>query len=121
MSFPAYLAKPHIVYWAYVRSFKDPFLQGYIGVTTQKLHSRVALHFSQPTSPKIREEFEKRGDRIKWRPLHTNLPWYVAYTIERIYRPERDIGWNTAAGGIKQLKCLECWRAGPHRPLRKKR
>lgn len=109
MFLATYRTKPHIVYWAYLSSFADPFSEGYIGVTTLKLESRAALHFSGPTSPALQEEIAKNRKDILWRALHTDLPRHAAYRIERLYRPERYIGWNAGRGGRRFKDTHEEW------------
>ncbi len=109
----SYLTAPHMVYWGYLPSFDDPFREGYIGVTMLKLQSRVAHHMSRAYSPALEKALAEHGDEIEWRPLHTDLPWYVAYEIERIYRPKRHIGWNAAFGGSRHKKRREGWLVTP--------
>jgi len=101
--------EPHIVYWMYLPCFVDPFSEGYIGVTKQKLDARVALHISQTSSPALRRAFAEYGETILWRPLHTDLPIRLAYLIERAYRPARYIGWNAGRGGRSFKCCREDW------------
>ena len=113
MSSRTYLTAPHMVYWGHLPSFDNPFREGYIGVTMQKLHARVALHHSSPTCHALEKALAEHGDEIEWRPLHTDLPWYVAYEIERIYRPKRHIGWNAAFGGSRHKKRREGWLVTP--------
>lgn len=113
MLIPSCQAKPHMVYWGRLPTFDNPFREGYIGVTTLKLHARVALHFSSPTNHALKEALAEHGKEIEWHPLHADLPWNVAYQIERIYRPKPYIGWNAGFGGSRYKKRREGWLVIP--------
>lgn len=96
----ASMGEPHIVYWAYLPSFTNPYKQGYVGVTKLQLQARVALHISSPSRTLAEPLIEYRG-QIQWRILHSGLSGFEAYLIERIYRPEQDMGWNAGRGGVR--------------------
>jgi len=76
------------LYWIYNDSCNDPSSDGYIGITEDVEH-RFKQHIKKnpriPTDCKIKVLFI--GTREE------------CFILESQYRPNKDIGWNSAAGG----------------------
>ena len=85
----------HSVYWLHHPEHTDPFTQGYIGVTHRK--NRQKEHRDDRRVPE--------GHLCT--NLAVNLTRFEAAKMEWEHRKQRNIGWNTKAGGGKFIRDLE--------------
>lgn len=88
-----------LIYWVHLREDEDYLSDGYIGITDRKLNERMNEH-------KIEEHHDFFQDIIDYHGWD-NLIKEVIYennicecrSFEYYLRPNRNIGWNSAAGG----------------------
>lgn len=99
--------KKYKLYWVYDNREDniDPLTHGYIGVTSRTVGRRMAAHrnveFNRDGEPramyKILKDIPEENVCVKeicWSYSEKQMAM-----IERAFRPERNIGWNTNAGG----------------------
>jgi hypothetical protein len=96
--------KTAYVYWLHLKEHTDVFSEGYVGVTTREIEVRFKEHCRKAKSTSS-----------SYSALHTVLNEYAiediiisrlcvctaaqAYYIESIFRPFKNMGWNTSEGG----------------------
>lgn len=83
----------YVVYWIHYPDHQDPYLQGYIGITSN-IDRRLNEHKS--TNPHMRNRMNKGAI---YEILHSDLSLEEACNVEFIYRPSESVGWNVAVGG----------------------
>ena len=101
----------HIVYWIYnTKTHTDPMTEGYIGVTSQRLVSRLNHHKNVAkngvsniltdgkTAVARHLKNEELAD-IGIRPITRKISKELAYKIEGLMRPSTNVGWNGYKGG----------------------
>lgn len=98
------LDKPATVYWIRFPSHTDPFTQGYIGFTTQKIEARFRRHVQAATarrsgSPMLCRILRRRGFENVMVESLLVAPASYCLEIENKLRPTPHIGWNLCAGG----------------------
>lgn len=84
------------LYWIKRSSFKDPYKEGYIGIT-HNIEQRFSSH---KTSPFTVGKAIRKHDDIQLVILETFDSREDALVEENRYRSEEHIGWNMCAGGI---------------------
>lgn len=87
--------KPAVVYWIHYPEHTDPYMDGYVGVTTDT-KKRFTKH-----KRRFKSEFIK-GALLEI--LHECETLNEAAYLESLYRPCRYMGWNNKAGGILPSK-----------------
>lgn len=98
------------LYWMYDNSIpnQDPLKDGYIGITSRTLKSRLATHKTQKYSPGIKVHKTKLSDHIdSMKDINDltikELCWSyddnAISLIEKAFRPTKNIGWNIHPGG----------------------
>lgn len=87
------LNKPAIVYWIHFDEHKDPYTEGYVGVTVN-LKQRLFHHKSQ-----TKRLLDKLMSGAKIDILEECTTMEDALLVERKYRPTTLIGWNINKGG----------------------
>lgn len=95
------------VYWCHWKEHVDPYTEGYVGVT-KNLSKRYYEHLrnSNNLDDSFQKAINERGkDSIIMTILKSNISEDLAYSYERMYRPERNIGWNTGKGGSNKDSC----------------
>lgn len=86
------------VYWIRRKNFKDPYTEGYIGVTEKTLEERFTRHSKYMKGVTHVSRAIKKYDDVEIVLLHENdVHWCLDKEIE--YRPSKGIGWNNAEGG----------------------
>ena len=93
--------REYLVYWYHLDSHKDPYSQGYVGVTCQNsVRKRCHKAGISGGSKILCNAFKKYGeDAIEQTILHVVNSSEEAYRLENLYRPLQNIGWNIAVGG----------------------
>ena len=83
------------VYWIKNKEMKNPFKEGYIGITSKDINERFEQHMNNPNNKFYNlnnlyiveiDSFESPNE---------------AYTLEMEYRPKNNIGWNIAKVGLE--------------------
>jgi predicted GIY-YIG superfamily endonuclease len=85
----------YCLYWIHYPDQTDPKTEGYIGITSEfkermyshsknKKHKHIYNRINSGATPKI---------------LFENLTKEEAETLEKLFRPTDNVGWNLAAGG----------------------
>lgn len=89
------------VYWYHLSTHTDPYLEGYVGVTSQiAIRHRCHKHGRWGGSKVLHKAFIKYGEEnIICDVLHIVNTKEQAYKIESKYRPRESTGWNIAIGG----------------------
>lgn len=102
------------VYHIHEKGNKD-IHQGYVGITRRSLSYRLGQHMcsKRPVGTILRSLGK---DNVEIEQL-AFLPKEEALTMEYNLRPERNIGWNTLAGGNR--KTVRCPKCGKYLPKRK--
>ena len=89
----------HTLYWIRYPHHKDPYTEGYIGVTSLKVNNRISQHKSSKNyDPSGTGQCLREGG--VWEVLKENLSQAEVYAAERAYRPTSNIGMNKQKGGI---------------------
>lgn len=90
------------IYWIRALHHKNPFEAGYIGVSNQP-EARFRAHTTDTGgvgSKVVKAYVEKHGlDSIVHEILGEYSSFEEAQSIEALYRPDMNIGWNIAKGG----------------------
>lgn len=86
-------SKPAVVYWIHFDEHKDPYTEGYVGVTVD-LKQRIFGHKSQ-----TKRLLDKLMSGAKVSILQECESLDIALDVERKYRPTTLIGWNINKGG----------------------
>lgn len=102
------------LYWIRLPEHTDMFSQGYIGITKQSVTKRFNQHRNSAKRCKARKksEFKKilRDDvGLVVETLVVSDYDYVK-NLERLLRPESNVGWNRATGGATVMESLEFCR-----------
>lgn len=86
----------YYVYWIHLTSHDDPYNQGYVGITGRCPQQRLAEHKKGKTrvSSAIRAH-----PNVNLTILYDRISKEKAVSIERLYRPDDNIGWNLTCGG----------------------
>lgn len=87
----------YTLYWIKDPAHKDPWSEGYIGITTQSIEKRFADHKCNYKNHHLRNRCN--SDNVVIVALFENLDRKQATKLEREYRPKEHIGWNIAPGG----------------------
>lgn len=95
----------YIVYWYKTKEQTNPYTEGYIGITNNierrdKEHRRNS-RFSHFTNAM------KLYDDIHYEILADNISIKEASDMEYHYRPDANIGWNSAPGGVDVLRKVQ--------------
>lgn len=85
------------LYWIRYIHHLNPYQDGYIGITSQRLEDRIADHRYNRKNKHLRNRCSK-GDII-YSFLKENLTKEEARFEELLYRPLKYIGWNINIGG----------------------
>lgn len=89
------------VYWLHLKEHINPYLEGYIGISTQ-VHIRFQAHLrgsKKTTSRKLHKIITENGkEAILCDVLFEGTP-EECVAKEIAYRPHKGIGWNTHTGG----------------------
>ena len=103
------------VYWIHLVDERDPFVDGYIGVTcdVERRFARHRAHAAlvpdiKKNSYEIYKALRAHGlDSFAFDVLCSDLDKWTAYNIEYALRPWKGIGLNTSAGGFyaSKFKC----------------
>lgn len=92
----------YTVYW-YKRPIQtNPYTEGYIGITNN-MKRRDLEHRRNKTISHFTNALKLYND-ISYQILHTNITKEEALELEYSYRPDTNIGWNSAIGGEDTLK-----------------
>lgn len=83
---------PYILYWIHFLESRDPFTEGYIGVTKRN----PLFRFGEHSENRLRVNIEAGAVMTI---LHFGLSLDQALELEKKYRPQSYIGWNHAQGG----------------------
>jgi len=89
--------KKYDVYWIYAEYHTDVMTQGYVGITCRSVAKRLREHAAGNTI--VGSAIRKYGNKVKKTTLHSGLTVDEAVCKERMYRPNKEIGWNICAGG----------------------
>lgn len=84
------------VYWIHLNNHDDPYNQGYVGITGRCPHQRLAEHKKGRT--RVSSAIRSHSDIILT-VLYDKISKEEAVSIERLYRPDDNIGWNLTCGG----------------------
>lgn len=84
--------KPAVVYWIHYSNHNNPYLEGYVGISTQ-LQKRIKAH------SKSKHIGNKLQNGATITILHECISLHEAALIEKNYRPDENIGWNICEGG----------------------
>ena len=99
--------KKYRLYWMYDNSIahQDPLIDGYIGVTSKSLKSRLNHHISTKYSPGVKVHrtklsvFVENAKELVIKELCWSYSDKDIAMIERAFRPVVNTGWNTHPGG----------------------
>jgi len=86
------------VYWIRHTNHKDPYLEGYIGLTNN-YERRIKEHFSIKYDNILTKAIKKYNNDLVHEILYCDLSEDEAKKIEKKYRPKMRIGWNIMSGG----------------------
>ncbi len=102
-----------VVYWLHLREYKDPFQEGYIGVTVN-FKRRMAAHHRE-AKKKYRGLISQ--DAILqhgWHNIRRTILFRGTQAAclqkELEFRPEQNIGWNQNLGGQAAPLCVGYWK-----------
>lgn len=93
------------VYWYKRNHHTDPYKQGYIGITNN-INRRDKEHKRSKKQTHFTNALHKYPD-ITMEVLHSKLSKQEASDLEYMYRPDTNIAWNAAPGGIDTLKSIK--------------
>ena len=79
-----------VLYWVHLPEHQDMFKEGYIGVTPN-LQKRIREH---------KHKFKAYADKLIFDTIIIAEQTYC-YSMEKMLRPLRNIGWNKAIGGYR--------------------
>lgn len=96
------------LYWIKALHHQDPFTEGYIGCSNQP-KIRFKSHTTDNTtagSKLVKKYVQENGlDSVTMEILAEFPTEMEAKTLERLYRPKVNIGWNIQVGGLKNPIC----------------
>jgi hypothetical protein len=78
----------YLVYWLHFEDHSDPYQEGYVGITGERIERRLGKH-----------HLPKKHPNLTVKILHERLTLTRALRLEKMYRPRARIGLNTCAGG----------------------
>ncbi len=89
----------YCVYWIHTDSHKDPFCEGYVGIT-RNFKTRMKAHRKNKKKSPIVDAISTKGwKELNKEILHKGLTEEEALYKEASYRPSLNIGWNLQKGG----------------------
>lgn len=98
------LTMKYYVYWYHLKDHTNPKTQGYIGITkhlTKRHRTHMTLAKCKSGSTHFINAINKYGeDNLITDILYTVEDKDEARWLEHEYRPNSNIGWNMAAGGV---------------------
>lgn len=93
----------YYVYWYRLKEFNNPHYQGYIGITNN-MERRNKEHWRGVKPTHFYNALRKYGpELVTYEILHVTEHSQEALDYEFYYRPENNIGWNSATGGEDTL------------------
>ena len=88
----------YTVYWYKLKTHTNPFTEGYIGITNN-IERRDKEHRRNKKNTHFANAFRKYGsENIEYEVLYV-CSKLEALDLELGYRPDTNIGWNSAVGG----------------------
>lgn len=99
----------YYVYWYKLAEFNNPHCQGYIGITNDidRRHREHCLNAKNNVFNHFYNAINKYGlENIQKEVLHICTK-EEALVFEFYYRPDTNIGWNTATGGEDTLSSVQ--------------
>ena len=88
--------KEYCVYWIRDANHRDPFTEGYIGISYD--YDYRMKRYRQPGQRShLYEKFQNGAESVI---IFSGLDEKSALTVEHFYRPRRNIGWNKNSGGF---------------------
>jgi hypothetical protein len=110
------------LYWIRLPEHTDITTQGYIGITGQTVTKRFNQHRNSARRSKARKKSEFKQALINGTELivETLVISDYAYikNLERLLRPESNIGWNKAFGGASVAESLQFSRESQKQAMR---
>ena len=85
------------LYWIKYSHHLDPFVDGYIGITSQLIEKRFNDHKHNNKNKHLKNRCRQESVEIVC--LFDNLEQQQARLLEEKYRPIENIGWNINKGG----------------------
>jgi hypothetical protein len=85
------------LYWIKYTHHLDPFVDGYIGITSQSIEKRFSDHKYNNKNKHLKNRCRQESVEIVC--LFDNLEQQQARLLEEKYRPIENIGWNINKGG----------------------
>ncbi len=96
----------YCVYWFHFEEHTDPFTQGYIGITNdfERRYIEHKRHINSDKHNHFYNAVRKYSDKeLQYTILHSDITLDNASALEEMYRPELNIAWNSAIGGMCAL------------------
>lgn len=87
----------HFVYWIKRKGFKDPYTEGYVGISNDPTR-RFIEHSAITNDTHVSRSIKKYND-IELVILHECNSVNESASIELAYRNDYNIGWNVCIGG----------------------
>lgn len=112
--------KVHTVYWVKIEGMKDPYKEGYIGVTSNlkqriKRHESCCNAFDKSYKDEFISEVNNKNHSVE--VLFTGSKDFC-YEKEYEFRPNYNIGWNTRCGSSPYLKLRDEKVSSAYRSMR---
>jgi hypothetical protein len=85
------------LYWIKYPEHNDPFIDGYIGITSQDIEKRFNNHKYNTKNKHLKNRCNQKDVEIVC--LFDDLERQEACLLEEEYRPKENIGWNINKGG----------------------
>jgi hypothetical protein len=85
------------LYWIKYSHHLDPFVDGYIGITSQSIEKRFNDHKYNNKNKHLKNRCRQKNVEIVC--LFDNLEQQQSRLLEEKYRPIENIGWNINKGG----------------------
>jgi predicted GIY-YIG superfamily endonuclease len=104
-----------IVYWIREKQHTDIYTEGYVGITKKALKERVREHKKNKGNSVVAGKLRKH-DSLVWSVVNEVQTLEEALTLEGIYRPSQNIGWNLQKGG--EIGVESDWYSIPENSLK---
>lgn len=89
----------YCLYWIKAEEHIDIHSQGYVGITIN-LKERIRSHKKNKRKTTLTSAIKKYGwEALTFQVIIENLTQEDALFLEKLYRPETNIGWNNQSGG----------------------